>query len=441
MKKINKLVALFLTLFVFVACDKEEELLSINDKDIKTSVSVSEDNLALQKDNVLENALTITMAEPTFGVSVTPSYKLSLMVGDKESKISLPANKLEKVFSSVDLNKLVLDLGATAEEETEVTIVGIVELGTKKILSEKKTIKVTPYAVKLDLTTTWGIVGTPNDWGQTGIPDLPMYKNTENPEEMVAYVTLGDGEIKFRQNNTWGGDYGGSGELSGTLTTGGGNNIKVTAGTYKIAINLTALTYKIEPFTWGIVGTPNNWGQDGADIALKYDPTSDMWKTVVKLKEGEIKFRKNNAWGGDFGGSGELSGTLTTGGNNNIAVKAGNYLVEVSFKDNTYKLTKIDFIWGIVGTINEWGNTGIPDVKMSMDYSKEGVWYAKLVVVKDGKIKFRANEGWTNNYGDDGADGSLESGGADIVVTAGTYDVVLDLSNAEAPTYTLKKVK
>ncbi len=175
------------------------------------------------------------------------------------------------------------------------------------------------------------------------------------------------------------------------------------------------------------MGTPNNWGQDGPDIPLEYDPTSDMWKTVVKLAAGEIKFRKNNTWGEDYGGSGSLNGNLTTTPNNNIAVEAGNYLVEVSFKDMTYKLTKIDFIWGIVGTVNEWGNTGIPDIKMSMDYGNEGVWYVNGVTFADGEFKFRANEDWGNNYGLDDSGEFKFNSSKNIPVTAGTYDVVLDL--------------
>ncbi len=436
MKRINKLIALFLTLLVFTACDKDEELLSINDKDIKTSVSVSTESLVLQKDNEVQEALTITMARPTFNVSVTPSYKLSLMIGEQKKNISLPTEKLEKVFSSVDLNKLVLDLGAVAEQETEVTIVGIVELGAKKVLSEKKIIKVTPYATKLDLTTTWGVVGsaTPNGWNG---PDLPFYKNTENAEEMVAYVTLADGEIKFRQNNTWGGDYGGSGELNGTLTTGPDNNIKVPAGTYKITINLTALTYKIEAFTWGIVGsaTPNEW--NGPDLPLEYSPSTDTWKAIVTLKKGDIKFRKNNTWGGDYGDI-DKNGVLDTDNDNNIAVEAGNYLVEVNFKDLSYSITPTD-IWGVVGsaTPNQWNG---PDIAMKMDFSKEGVWYVKGAVLTDGDIKFRKNNTWGGDYGDVDNDGVLDmENDNNIAVTAGTYDITVDFSNPDAPTYKLEK--
>ncbi len=264
MKKINKIIALFLTLFVFVACDKEEEMLSINENNIKAEVKVSTENVTLMKDTEVADALTISMSQPNLGVSVTPSYKVIVKIGDKENKISLTGKKLEKVFSSVELNKLVLDLGAVAEEETNVEVVGIVELGAKHIVSQKKTVKVTPYAMKLDLTTTWGVVGsaTPNEWNG---PDLPMYKNTENAEEMVAYVTLKDGEIKFRENNDWGNNYGGQ---DGTLAKDG-SNIAVKAGTYKITVNMNALTYKIESFTWGIVGSaaPNGW--DGPDVALE----------------------------------------------------------------------------------------------------------------------------------------------------------------------------
>ncbi len=431
MNKINKLVVLFLSLLAFMACDEKEEHLLINENDIKSEITLSAENVVLEKGVEVPDALTVNMSKPTFNVDVVAEYKIILSVGEMSKKIAVSGDALSKVFSSLELNKLVLDLGAEPEKETAVTVKGMVKLGATEVFTAEKTVMVTPYAMKLDLTTTWGVVGsaTPNGWDG---PDLPFYKNTENAEEYVAYVTLMDGEIKFRENNDWGNNYGGQ---DGVLSAGG-SNIPVTAGTYKITINLTALTYSIETFSWGVVGsaTPNGW--DGPDIELQYDPTTDMWKAVSKLGSGEIKFRKNNDWAVNFG-AGDAEGTIKEGGGN-IAVDAGNYLIEVSFANNTYKLTKIDFIWGIVGSAAPNGWDG-PDVKMNMDFAKEGVWYANNVALVDGEIKFRANEDWTNNYGDDGADGSLESGGSNIAVQAGTYDVVLDLSNADAPTYTLTK--
>jgi hypothetical protein len=50
------------------------------------------------------------------------------------------------------------------------------------------------------------------------------------------------------------------------------------------------------------------------------------------------------------------------------------------------------------------------------------------------------NDDWGVNYGDDGANGSLEAGGANIAVgTAGIYNVKLDFRNPASPTYTLIK--
>jgi hypothetical protein len=55
------------------------------------------------------------------------------------------------------------------------------------------------------------------------------------------------------------------------------------------------------------------------------------------------------------------------------------------------------------------------------------------------EVKFRANDAWTLNYGDTGADGSLEPDGGNIAVpTTGTYIVTLDLSNPRAYTYSLQ---
>ena len=64
-----------------------------------------------------------------------------------------------------------------------------------------------------------------------------------------------------------------------------------------------------------------------------------------------------------------------------------------------------------------------------------------VALVGGQELKFRANDAWTLNYGDDGANGVLEEGGANIAVAAsGTYKITLDLSKSRAYTYTLEKL-
>ena len=99
---------------------------------------------------------------------------------------------------------------------------------------------------------------------------------------------------------------------------------------------------------------------------------------------------------------------------------------------NAYSITATT--WGVVGAFSGWG--GNPDTQLT--YSN-GKWTGTLVLAADSELKFRANSDWGINLGDDGADGVLEGGGANLKLTAGTYSVVLNLSNPGYYTYSFKK--
>jgi len=81
--------------------------------------------------------------------------------------------------------------------------------------------------------------------------------------------------------------------------------------------------------------------------------------------------------------------------------------------------------WGLVGdaTENAWDG---PDMEMYQTGSNQFALYANL---NAGELKFRFNEDWGQNYGDNDADGTLESGGQNIAIaTEGTYYITLDLA-------------
>ncbi|MBL4904919.1 MAG: hypothetical protein JKZ00_02635, partial [Flavobacteriaceae bacterium] len=270
-----------------------------------------------------------------------------------------------------------------------------------------------------------------NNWGAT--PDAPFY-TTDTPGVIVSYVNLVNGEIKFRENNDWAVNYGDDGSGSGLALNGG--NIAVTAGSYKVTLDLNNLTYAIEDFTIGIVGSSyNNWGAS-PDFGLTYDPYSDVFRGIVTLLDGEMKFRMNNDWGTNYGDDG-VDGVLDLNGAN-IATTAGIYIVTVNLKDLSYSLEEITSVWGIVGSAyNNWGAT--PDAQFSRDWSQpfDDIWILKDVTLLDGEYKIRSNNDWGTNYGDDGADGTLELNGANIVSVAGTYTIVLDFTDPANPTYTV----
>lgn len=89
-----------------------------------------------------------------------------------------------------------------------------------------------------------GIVGnaTPNkNWTE----NIPMTLTDEQQSIWETTIMLGDGEIKFRDGNSWLANWGGE-----TFPNGNslwfGSNIKVKKGYYKITLNLTEKTYRIE---------------------------------------------------------------------------------------------------------------------------------------------------------------------------------------------------
>ncbi|WP_224485180.1 SusE domain-containing protein [Robertkochia aurantiaca] len=277
--------------------------------------------------------------------------------------------------------------------------------------------------------SAWGIVGSATANGWDG-PDQPFY-TTDQADIYVAYVDLADGEIKFRENNDWTLNYGDSG-ADGTLDEGG-DNIMVTAGTYKITMDLGALTYTMEEYQWGVVGEASANGWDGPDQPFYYDYTTNTFKAGVKLADGEIKFRLNNDWAVNYGDTG-ADGTLDNGGDN-IVVSAGYYLITLDIANQTYTIEEAE-LFGVVGSAyNDWGGAG-PDALLTE--VQPGVWIGKDITLLDGEMKFRINEDWGTNYGDTGADGILDQDGDNIVVTAGTYTITLDFSDSGAPTYTIQ---
>ena len=90
--------------------------------------------------------------------------------------------------------------------------------------------------------------------------------------------------------------------------------------------------------------------------------------------------------------------------------------------------------WGLVGdaTANGWNG---PDMEMYQTSANVYELYASLL---GNQMKFRFNEDWDQNYGDNGADGTLENDGANIQIPQdGVYHVVLNLNSQ---TYSLTEV-
>jgi uncharacterized protein (TIGR02145 family) len=140
----------------------------------------------------------------------------------------------------------------------------------------------------------------------------------------------------------------------------------------------------------------------------------------------EFKYAKGT-WNVNWGDNG-ANGTLEPNGANIIAGAEGYYKLNADLVALTHTFVKTN--WSVIGsaTPGGWGY----DTEMTYDAANK-VWSVSTDLMP-GEILFRANLSWDIFYGDDDANGTLESGGDSIAVeVAGNYTITIDL---DKPLYT-----
>ncbi|MBN8677692.1 MAG: RagB/SusD family nutrient uptake outer membrane protein [Chitinophagales bacterium] len=141
----------------------------------------------------------------------------------------------------------------------------------------------------------------------------------------------------------------------------------------------------------------------------------------------EFKFTLGPDWSNNLGDNGS-NGTLEPTGSNISVPEGGFYKINVDLTALTYTIQKTN--WGLIGdaTPGGWGS----DQDMTYD-AAEKVWTI-TVGLTGGSVKFRANDDWGLNYGDNGPNALLERDGANIAIPGnGTYTIKLYL---DKPDYT-----
>ncbi len=160
-----------------------------------------------------------------------------------------------------------------------------------------------------------------------------------------------------------------------------------------------------------------NGAQNEAIFTLNFDGLqSQTWGGTTFLVHASIGGSMNAA---DFGVNGGWYGLRTT---KNLVNLFGN--IDINALNSGLGGTLSD--WGLVGdaTPNGWSSTD--DIELYETSNNIFEIYAELTA---GQLKFRYDENWGQNYGDNGADGTLDAGGDNINISAsGIYHIILDLN-------------
>jgi len=264
--------------------------------------------------------------------------------------------------------------------------------------------------------------------------DTHLTKDNGNPDLWKGNVSLTDGTLKFRANDAWTLNWGGTDFPMGVAVPGG-DNIPVDSGDYQVTFNTATLEYNflpIIPFTTiGIIGdaTPGGWD---ADTDMEQDPTNPaIWRKRLILTDGEAKFRAENDWTFNWG-AGDFPTGLGVQDGANIPVVAGEYKITFNSITGEYSFEEL-IIFGTVGIIGTATPDGWnSDVDMTKDLVDESFWYINSMDLTDGEAKFRAENAWTINWGaNTWPTGVGTQDGPNIPITGGTYRITINTGTGE----------
>jgi hypothetical protein len=310
---------LFIGLFgLLLSCEKDGTQVVMLSNPIAPTI-VTMPDLTLQRNNGTEVLEFVgTPVDPGF----VASAKYFLEADQAGSSFADPAAILNDIQASSfkisvsDLNGILLKKfpgDAVSSVEFRIRAALVVDAGTGaqtfEYVSATTTANVTLYGLpKLDLLNSGmdqKIESALADGSYTGIIKL----------DATMPFTLKDPDTDT--------EYGGSG---GVLEVDGAGIAVGESGWYNLSANIIDLTYSTDAYMIGLIGsaTPNGW--DTPDQKMDYDAQSGTWFITLDLIDGEIKFRKNDGWAWNLGGTPD---NLTQGGDN-IAVSAGNYTITLT---------------------------------------------------------------------------------------------------------------
>ncbi|MCF6183425.1 MAG: SusE domain-containing protein [Bacteroidales bacterium] len=326
-------ILIFITIIgligLFSSCEKDGTKIVMSENVIAPKI-VSLPDLTLLRGNSSDSVEFVgSPVNPGFDASAKYFLEAAEAGTDFENVVQLySGNQISSVKMTVgELNSMLLNIlpeDQATDAEYRIRCDLVVDGGTGapgtgnnpfEYISEPVTAKTTVFGLlRLDLVNsgmTQKITSPLSNGEYSGFVKL----NISNP------FTLSDPDNSII--------YGGSG---GTLIVNGAAIIPAADGWHKLTVNTVDLTYDLQPYMIGLVGsaTPNGWGSP--DQKMEYDFATKTWQITLDLVDGEVKFRLNDGWAWNLGLADGSETNLVHNGAN-IPVTAGNYTVTLDVSD------------------------------------------------------------------------------------------------------------
>lgn len=274
---------------------------------------------------------------------------------------------------------------------------------------------------------------SPTGWGE----DTDMVQNPDVPTVWTIEMELVEGAAKFRADDDWATSWGGTEFPMGVGELDGPDIPVPTASNYKITFNTATGEYNFETLipmydTIEILGTatPGGWAEGTAMIQNPNDPS--QWSLNIELTDGLAKFRADGNWDISWGAEGFPTDTAVLSGPD-IPVTAGEYNVQFNSTTGIYEFADPLAIFSTIGVIGDATGLGwTEDIDMVQDPAAPDQWSLEIRL-SPGPLKFRAENDWAVNWGDDGfPTGTGTQDGPDIMIPfEDNYDISFNATTGE----------
>ncbi|MDR2841046.1 MAG: SusF/SusE family outer membrane protein [Paludibacter sp.] len=348
MKKIlNIIIAMICTAGLFTSCETERDSPMLGSNAIAKPVITSTipATAVITADNLDSKFTTVkyTPAVYSAAVPITNQVQISLSNTFPESQttsVGAAASEDSIVITNKVLNSAIVAVGGVTLESNTAWLriksavsatTGSPEIGLVSY-SDPVQVTITPYEPQ----PAWIYMpGAHQGWNPATAPALCSLTDNGIYIGYVKFDAAGV-EFKFTGQRDWDPLNWGSSD-GATLVEKGANILSPGAGYYKITVDLNNLTLVMEAYSWGIIGdaTPGGWD---ADTDMDWNYENQQWESTIPLTVGEIKFRLNDGWDNNYGGSG---GDAVPGGNNITITDAGTYFITLDIVNLKYTLTKL----------------------------------------------------------------------------------------------------
>ena len=268
-----------------------------------------------------------------------PVFSIVFPVADGETwfavtdDITVEKNDWSQVFGCAEGN------GNNGEEGTLKRRADLTDDGSFKVVVNgdakfiKMTLNMMEYTYKIEKLNFAEFIYVPGNHQGWSPEKAPALQSPAFDGVYVGYTYL-NGNFKFTKERNWNAEYNFNdfAVKDDIFFNNDGSNINISEeGFYQIKADVASSNLSAVKTTWGIIGPAQAGGWD-TDTDMTWNAADESWTATVELAADEFKFRANDGWTINVGGSFD---NLTQDGGNIKVTEAGTYEVKLFLTRST----------------------------------------------------------------------------------------------------------